>query len=178
MKRVMIDIESLGLQPGGLILSIGACEFSLHGGASLVMEWRPDLGEQLVAGARVDGPSIEWWFRQSVKPWREETRVKPCETVARELHALFTGDADEVWANPPSYDLAAVEHFARRHAPIRMWNRRAEQSYRTLRRIWRCANPMRQTPEQNASEKHGAADDAVWQAERAAEMLRDLGARE
>ena len=65
---VMIDIETLGTDPGSVILSIGAVEFDLKTGKTgeEFYQWI-DLESSSNKGFSVSAGTIKWWMMQNKK---------------------------------------------------------------------------------------------------------------
>ena len=62
MKRVMIDLETLGVNPGCVILAVAAVRFD----GDCAGEWfysRIDLRGALRAKFHVEADTLAWWFR-------------------------------------------------------------------------------------------------------------------
>ena len=106
VTRIMLDIETLGLEPGCVILSIGACRFDHDGPTGEDWYAEIDIADCRGHGLTVDNETYEWW--------REQGEWAPVdgETPLREALAQLTdwaGDADEWWANSPKFDMAILE---------------------------------------------------------------------
>ena len=172
MKRYMIDIESIGKQPGGVILSVGLCRFNTNGVISEEREWKLDIQEQMDKGLTVSADTLYWWLEQPGKPWRDEGEFVGMDHFLGDLDEALEG-ADEVWAKPPQYDLAAISMACQIFEWDQPWHRRAERCLRTLKQF----GPKVLLPPM-AGSKHGALDDAIQQAKEAGAILRALQLRE
>ena len=62
MTHIMLDIETLGLKPGCVVLSVAMVRFSDLASMSIVLD-RPT---QCAAGLIENQQTIDWWGRQSV----------------------------------------------------------------------------------------------------------------
>jgi inhibitor of KinA sporulation pathway (predicted exonuclease) len=168
-ERVMLDIETLGLEPGASILSIGAVKFDTDG-----------LGERIhrsvglrsceAAGLTIDAETLQWWLDQddADSPLTDLlTQGMPLEGALEQL-ARFCYDADEVWAKAPKFDCTHLEHAADAVGVELPWEFYELRDVRTI-----AALPIAPEREQEGTE-HDALDDAVYQARIVAETLRRL----
>jgi hypothetical protein len=67
MKDIMLDLETLGTKPGGIILSIGAAQFDLKKGlidADNTFYENIQISDSVEKGFTITGETIEWWFKQ------------------------------------------------------------------------------------------------------------------
>jgi DNA polymerase III epsilon subunit-like protein len=164
--RIMVDIETLGTEPGAVIVSIGAVEFGPEGvrDETYVVVRKESCTN---AGLEIDEETVEWWEDRSDEA-REALSGGVELIVALEHLAEFVDGADEVWANSPSFDCRILEHaydLAEMELPWSFWQ---ERDYRTLQNL-----PVAVDVEQEG-EPHHALDDARYQAESAAATLRAL----
>lgn len=167
-ERVMVDIETLGLETGSAILSIGAVKFTEDG-----------LGEEFYrnislsscddAGLSIDVDTLEWWLGQD-----DEVQgvLSGGDELSRVLFDFtdFYGDADEIWAFSPSFDCEMLSHAYEAVGETEPWSYRDERDCRTLVEL-----PGAVDLEQDGNE-HDALDDAKYQARVASETLRSLNA--
>jgi len=127
MSHVMIDIETLGTEPGCTVLSIGAVAFrpDLPDATEDVEFYRTiSLESCQDAGLKIDAGTLQWWMSQA--PAARDAAFA-CETpldVALESLRGFIPTNATIWARPPSFDLSILEHaYAQlgRPAPWRFW---------------------------------------------------------
>lgn len=156
----MIDIETLGLKPGSVILSIGAVAFdAVTGELGPEFYGKLDLATSMAMGMTVDPGTIAWWMKQS-----DEARAAAFDYAAHPLTAVeglteFIGmqAPERVWAKPPSFDLVLLEAlFAACHCMI-PWHYRSPRDCRTLFDLANIEQPKVGTA-------HDALDDARSQA--------------
>ncbi|WP_185977168.1 3'-5' exonuclease [Haloglomus irregulare] len=166
LDRVMVDIETLGLERGAAILSIGAVRF----GPGLLgdqYEGHISLSSCQEAGLEIDAGTLEWWLDQDEAAQAQLTKGIDIRQVLRSFSEWY-GDADEVWANSPSFDcelLEAAFNAVDMEAP---WDFHEERDFRTVKSL-----PVAPEVEQDGVE-HDALDDAMHQAYIAAAALRRL----
>lgn len=109
---VMIDIETLGTQPGCAILSIGILEFcpkTAKFGREIEMVL--DGQDQLDKGATVSMGTIEWWIREAAAVWPRlgKTRDEMWQwNTALAQVVDFCRGRERIWAQGPHFDMAIL----------------------------------------------------------------------
>ncbi|MFP4218806.1 MAG: 3'-5' exonuclease, partial [Salinarchaeum sp.] len=165
-ERVMVDIETLGIEPGAAVLSIGAVTFDTDGiGAQFHRSI--DLQSCQDAGLAIDAETLQWWLDQDGDARAVLTGGDPLADVLAAFTEFVPEDA-EVWANGPQFD---CEHLEAAYAAVDMdapWTFRDERDVRTVRAL-----PVAPDVEQDGTE-HDALDDAVYQARIVGEALNRL----
>jgi DNA polymerase III epsilon subunit-like protein len=164
----MVDIETLGLEVGAAILSIGAVRFDRDGVGD---QFYGSISLESCQEARltIDAETLVWWLDQDQEALEQLTGGQDLHTVLSAFVAWY-GDADEVWANSPSFDCEMLER-AGEHVGIEMpWAFQEERDYRTLTSLPGTGEVQ---VEQDGTEHH-ALDDAEHQARVAAATLRKL----
>ena len=176
--RIMVDIETLGTDPGAAIVSIGAVQFTTDAdpGDAIEAEFFESVALEScdAYGLDIDGSTVKWWLGQPAAAREQLHGGRDLSTALRSLRS-FVDDADEIWANSPAFDCAILREAYRavdQPTPWRYWQ---ERDYRTLREVL----PDWPAREQTGVE-HDALDDARYQAEclvRALNTLDDGGDR-
>ena len=164
--RVMLDIETLGLDPGATIVAIGAVRFDADG-LGAVFQQSISLTSCQRAGLTIDAETLDWWLAQDDLAKEQLNGGSRLEDVLEDFGEWY-GDADEIWANSPSFDcdiLSAAYDAVGLDEPWEFW---AERDFRTLSSFAAAPEP------EQAGDEHDALDDARHQAEIAAETLRRL----
>lgn len=159
--NTMLDIETLGTEPGCVIVSIGAVKFN-EDTIGNTFHRTIDIESCTDAGLTIDGDTLQWWLKQDAK--EELTGSDDLEEVLNAFAMFCEGD---VWANAPTFDcriLGAAYSALGMETP---WEYYDERCYRTLKDI--VTVPI----EQNGT-KHNALDDAISQAKTAQRALRKL----
>lgn len=166
MKRLMIDIETLGTKADALILSIAAVWFDCTGtGAEF---YRAISLEQ--NGRSIDAATVIWWMKQNHAA-RDAMLIEarfPIEQALLEF-AIFAEGADEYWCKGPSFDFPILDtalesmHIDRPWAEF--WRQR---DLRTLIAAGRMAGHEYQG---RKPASHHALDDARQQAEEASHLI-------
>jgi len=170
-RRVMVDIETLGLDRDAAIVEIGAVQFAEDGliGETFYRSINPTSCQE--AGLGLDADTLEWWL--SDQPQLAPEVLAGGDDLGDALIAFVDWwrkiNPHEVWANSPSFDCEALE-FAGEQVGVPMpWEFYQERDLRTLDSL-----PHDVDIEQDGTE-HTALDDALYQARVASEILTDLG---
>ena len=132
---VMIDIETFGLSPKGVIASIGAVSFG-YGELPMLQ-----IFDSFYTNLRTDNqgrmltPStIEWWLQQS-KEAQEALLEQPKVAIDSALKSLasFLRKADRIWANGVSFDLAILRDAYEQCGQSVPWGYGQEMCMRSIR---------------------------------------------
>jgi len=159
----MVDIETLGLDVGSAILSIGAVRFSA-GTVDEWANWSVSLESCQEHGLEMDAGTLEWWLDQGEEANHVLSGGMELGTVLTEFAEWF-GDADEIWANSPSFDCEMLEHAYAQVGLVEPWEFYQERDFRTL-------DSLSVAPEmEQEGVEHDALADAVYQAKIASETL-------
>jgi len=163
--RLMLDIETLGTEPGCAICSIGAVVFDTDGLGNRET-WSVDIASCQSLGMRIDAETLHWWLDQS--PTVSELRGgEELPQVLHEFAAFYReADADEIWANSPSFDCEILADANGRVDIEQPWDYWDERCFRTLKNLPGAADIDRQ------GDHHDALDDAAHQARVASATLR------
>lgn len=167
--RVMVDIETLGLEPGAVILSLGAVRFDDHA-VHETFERNISLESCQEVGMEIDADTLEWWLGQDGDVQHVLTGGKPLDQVLYEFNDWY-GDADEIWAFSPSFDCAHLSEAYDRVDRRQPWSYRDERDCRTLVEL-----PGAVEVEQDGNE-HDALDDARHQAAVVIKTLQNMRER-
>lgn len=169
-RNIMIDIETLGTQPGSLIMSIGA-----HDGRDS-FEAQISIVSALEFGLTVDHETQQWWRKQNRTAWeRACAGTTPLPTALRELAQwvadVRAGRSDEptghhirVWGDGATFDPVLLECAYRACGIPAPWTYTEVCCYRTLRNLLDSKKPA-------AKVGHTALSDATAQWLHLDEML-------
>jgi hypothetical protein len=167
-ERVMVDIETVGLEPGSALLSIGAVRFGLDG---LDDEFYREITLESCqeAGLEIDANTLEWWLSQDDAVTSVLTGGESLTEVLAQFGSWYQAhDFDEIWANSPSFDCEQLEVAFDAVGLSEPWEFRDERDVRTLR-------SLRSTAEvEMDGTEHDALDDAKYQARIVSKTLRSL----
>lgn len=167
MIDVMIDLETLGVDPGCVILSIGAVSFKTA--VPTAFYQRISRLHSLEEGFVEDEDTVEWWSKQDSEVRREayggiHHPVEVLENFSKYLQSL--GDEVRIWGNGANFDnviLAAAYKKLGLPVPWKFWN---DRCYRTLKNLY----PKLPVPPFYGA-KHNALNDALHQADHATVIL-------
>lgn len=151
---LMIDIETLSVDPRAAIASIAAVQFN-----ALTGEFIPDTFYEEIDHAalppqfHVDPKTIAWWAKQPTPMPLGTTDLK---TACQRLFPFMLQYApSRIWANSPSFDLVILKHafaYYKLDWPIPFW---CERDVRTLKDLAKIPNDFLPT--------HGALADCFSQ---------------
>lgn len=168
MKHIMIDIETYGLNPASVILSVGAVRFDTEADIidenTFYMNLDP-IEQQRRYGMQVDLHAVEWWMQKGSAAQEALTNPArvPLEHFLAEFHAwIGTDDQQVVWAKgsldfnclTTAYHVGGYEALPWRYDSVR--------DFRTMMKVF-----DHLVPEDSFVEpiiKHHALGDAIAQA--------------
>ena len=174
-RRVMIDIETVGLQREAAILEIGAAQFAPRGLIGETFYSSVSITSSQEAGLTIDADTIEWWVGENSEIAGDVlVGGDSLEDALSELVDWYNDiEPHEVWANSPSFDCEILEYAGEQVGVSMPWEFYQERDVRTLDSL-----PHAVEIEQDGTE-HNALDDALYQARLASAILTQLsGARE
>jgi hypothetical protein len=179
IRRVMIDLETLGTKPGCVVLEIGIVtnygaiqayrNFNLSPmdlkilashGDEIGLSIPVDIGQQ--GKESIDPSTLRWWmahrqaFDRIITIQATGSVISP--EMAGSVVAKALKDAEEVWANSPSFDLAILSDWLPRHGFCVPWRYWQERDFRTVVAL----NPS--VPYERPADAHSALADAMAQA--------------
>lgn len=158
-RHVMVNLETLGLTPDSVILSIGAVVFDE---AAIYSEhhWVLDLDQP---GRRIDAGTVKWWMKQNEAARSAIFSAKEIWMLYRaidEFNNLFDADA-RVWANGANFDIPILENvYTNAFDQSTPWKYKNTRCYRTVRAMF----PGIDNEIDSMGEEHNALDDARHQA--------------
>lgn len=178
--NVMVDIETVGRRPNGLIVSIGAVFFSTRREDyenGTVLSGRPEHEFHAVLSLPAldvesrfvkEEATLEWWKNQGDAWSRLEAKMRESAHDTESLMAAFSAwltpfcaKGCNVVGNSPSFDLVLIENACKVTGVKYPVGHRDESDYRMLTDIiWGPANK----PRPSAADAHDALYDAKFQA--------------
>lgn len=189
MKRCMLDLETLGTEPGCVVLSIGAVMFDENAGVGEHFYVEVNQKSCLEAGLKEDPRTVEWWGRQSAEARALLTRTAEGGTSLHEalhhfgmylaravaLHVSNDGRArlpdtwrnvPELWGNGADFDGPILSAAYAAAGINRPWGHFTGRCYRTLKALYP------DVPVKRTGVHHNALHDAQTQARHAITLLR------
>lgn len=166
--RIMVDIETLGTEPGAAIVSIGAVAFD-NSGVTDTFEADVSLADCQARGLEIDAETLSWWLNQPASAREQLHGGIALERALRDF-SQFVGDDAEVWANSPAFDCVLLREAYSAVGLSCPWQYYAERDYRTMRET------LPEWPDrEHDGVEHDGLDDAVHQAECLTAALREVG---
>lgn len=191
MNHVMLDLETLGLNVGSMILSIGAVKFDpVASKLGDEFHMRIAMEDSQRYGFGMDVSTIRWWLQQS-EAAKKEALSKEKALEVREVLARFFAfctskttaqidklesreDAEEVvevedvkmWGNGAAFDNVLLSHYYTRTGILQPWKFYNDRCYRTIKSL---APEIKLT---RIGVHHNALDDAKSQAAHLCEIAR------
>lgn len=181
--QLMFDIETLGTEPGSVVLSLGAVVFRPTFDPANEVEFLEEIyaefsmAEQFDAGLTCDPETLKWWFQQAIAPPLDG--INRLHQIASEIEARASkvGANRIVWANPPSFDavlfraaLKATEAPTIDCIDYSWLHHRHEYDLRMIKRD----SAQMGTESINYGPRHNALVDAKWQAHMLCRYARTL----
>lgn len=186
---VMLDLETLGLAPGCVVLSIGAVAFNHENpDRSRSVVRQGPLGPEyhriiqvrssVDAGLFVDDGTMAWWDRQSPEARKTLTQAQKSRAVGvkKLIPACVEfnhwirqfGTKVRVWGNGANFDQPILRAAFAAACVEPAWSPFDERCYRTLKNL--VPGPKLE----RVGTYHNALDDAISQAQHAVKLLRIL----
>jgi hypothetical protein len=165
----MIDLETLGTQPGSIILSIGAVLFdpTLPPESCTGEEFYCVVNQEssLDHAMTLSQDTLDWWMKQSPEARQvlnDSNNLEKSDSLPDALRMLasFIPDGAKVWSNGANFDQPILDVAYNRcdiALPWKFWNSRC---YRTILALYPHEKAIR-PPTVCA---HNALEDAKWQA--------------
>lgn len=176
-NHLMVDLETLGREPGAVIVSIGAVKFDPSGetlGDKLYTNIT--IQSSLDAGLRVEGATIQWWMEQPDRARLALFHPDPLP-LRRVLSAFarFYRGSESIWSHGSTFDIPILEVAYRALNEWRPWVPRAVRDTRTLFSL--VPQAVVEGVQREGMEHH-ALDDAVRQARMVQAAYRWLRTRQ
>lgn len=174
MARVMLDLETLGRDPGCAIISLGAVKFTTDGptGDEFYRSISAESCEQ--HGLTIEAGTLQWWLDQDAEARKVLKGGDALEEVLFEFREWYAGrgagsgpSGTELWACAPTFDctiLRAAYDATDQKEPWSHWN---ERCHRTVKEHPAAPNLKRE------GTHHNAVDDARHQAKVCAAFLKN-----
>lgn len=178
--HVMVDIETLGTQPGSVILSIGAVIFDprIIAGESILQKFYAVVNTDSCKhiGLSVDPSTVAWWEQQSPEARTVLSMASSSETsqdVRLALHhfAKFIPENALVWSNGANFDQPLLDVAYNRCGQKLPWKYFNSRCYRTVKGMCENEKALRTANDL----KHDALADAVFQAQHLIAMAQSGG---
>jgi hypothetical protein len=172
----MIDLETLGVEPDCVVMTIGAIKFDPftdtepHSGLYL----RCDVDEQTNMGRTVDDNTLAWWAQQDEAIKEEafgEHERSSMDQVTRAINKFCVG-LDVLWCQGPLFDYAILQNLYKQVGKPAPWHYWQIRDSRTL------FSMMPQDPRKAIQESlHNALADCYYQAKCVQQSYKHFGVK-
>lgn len=133
LNRVVLDIETFGIQPGCVVTSIGAVRIQDGVICDDHFSVNIDPVSCVRHGLKMDADTVSWWFdrsQQAIDALKVDRKPLP-EALA--AFANWCLNPDEVWGNGAEFDNAILSAAYQAADMPNPWRYRANRCYRTIR---------------------------------------------
>ena len=168
--HVMLDIETLGMRSGCVVLSAAFVRFEDEAMTSLNLA----VEDQHALGLETDSATLDWWRAQPPDTWRVAT-ADPFSLVSALSHFSVwlewarAGRDMWIWCHGAGFDAPILQEVYRRAGIVCPWSFRDVRDARTLYDL-AGVDPRNF----NVLPAHVAANDALAQTRAAVEALRRI----
>lgn len=184
-KHIMIDLETLGVDAGAALVSVGAVAFDLDHGVDEAdtFEAVVKLEDALDVGTMTPS-TLKWWMEQSPEAQRQTflREGREVEEVLEDLGAFVQKRSEEkgyrdvhVWGNSNKFDLGILEDKYATCGLAIPWNYARDQNVRTVVLLAKHILGMERPEFPEDLTAHRCLHDAIHQARYVVEMVRALG---
>jgi len=171
----MIDLETLGVEPDSVIMTLGAIKFNPFSDAEPhdPLYLRGDVEEQSEKfGRTIDDNTLAWWSKQPQEiqdeAFGDHDRVAS-EDLAKQLNKWCVG-LDYIWCQGPTFDFVILQDFYKKIEQPAPWNYWQIRDSRTL------FSMMPQDPRKAIQEAlHNALADCYYQAKCVQQSYKHFG---
>lgn len=166
MRNVMIDLETFGVRPGSVILSIGAVRFCPQSGElGQTFHQTISLASCLQYGLTIDPSTVAWWLKQSeaaqvVLKAAAGSAAQDLPVVFAEFSAWLRSGPSKplIWGCGANFDNVLLRAAYERCDLRAPWSPFDDRCFRTLKDGNADLEPKRE------GVHHDALDDALHQA--------------
>jgi hypothetical protein len=172
----MIDLETLGVEPDCVVMTIGAIKFDPftdaepHSGLYL----RCDVDEQTAIGRTIDDNTLAWWAKQDEAIKEEafgEHERASMDQVTKAINKFCVG-LDVLWCQGPLFDYAILQNLYKQVGKPCPWHYWQIRDSRTL------FSMMPQDPRKAIQESlHNALADCYYQAKCVQQSYKHFGVK-
>jgi len=171
--HAMIDLETLGTRPDGVILSIGGVKFDPNSDKIYdEFHYRLEVDEQIDRGRSVDEGTVEWWGKQPAEvveaAFGNEGRISIDEFL--DVFKRWCVSADTFWSQGPTFDMVMLENLYLQYGKHYPWSFWQVRDSRTLFSV--CKEDPRKKIQ---NDLHNALADAYYQSKAIQIAYKELG---
>lgn len=178
-EELMIDLETYGVGPRALVLSVGAVAFTFSDkGWAERMRYRAvlDREEQIALDREVDPSTVAWWAKQSpeARAVLDEPQLPLMQALAELRVFVMEHTVGELrlrpWGNGADFDLVILSTLYRDALLQPPWRYHQQRCFRTLKSMFPREYEAAKVTVGGNAVRHDALADAEWQAKVAYEM--------
>lgn len=168
---VMVDLETLGIHAGCVVLTIGACTFDLRH----QFYERISISDSRDKGFLENPDTVRWWSKQPFHVKQEAMGgIDEVLTILNKFSDWMGGlpavrKDIQLWGNGADFDLPILAAYYKKLDLEQPWSPYSGRCYRTLKTLL----PHVTAAEKNKL-KHNALEDAIYQAQHAVLLLQVL----
>tara|TARA_A100001035_G_scaffold266334_1_gene249271 strand:- start:3545 stop:4093 length:549 start_codon:yes stop_codon:yes gene_type:complete len=134
----MIDLETLGVNPDSVLMTIGAVKFNPFSQAEphAPLYLRCDIEEQSTTlGRTIDDNTLAWWSKQPQEiqdeAFGEEHERVSMDSLTKQLNKWCVG-LDYIWCQGPTFDFVILQDLYKNIGKPTPWNYWQIRDSRTL----------------------------------------------
>ena len=172
----MIDLETLGVEPDSVVMTLGAIKFDPFSDAEphTPLYLRGDVEEQSEQyGRSIDDNTLAWWSKQPQaiqdEAFGEHSDRVTVQEMLRQLNKWCVG-LDYIWCQGPTFDFVILQSLYKAAEKPAPWNYWQIRDSRTL------FSMMPQDPRKAIQEElHNALADCYYQAKCVQQSYKHFG---
>lgn len=175
MNNIMIDIETLGIKPGSIVLSIGAVEFSATE-LGQKFNMHIDSIDAAAHGLTIDASTVKWWFAQNPAAIAaiSDAVKHPMAHVVEAFARAFPKIAKQrVWCNGASFDFPILTAMYAAVGVKTPWAYYNEMDMRTVKGL--VGKSVWDAHKAQPTTAHDGLADAIAQAQSLQAVLKYVG---
>ena len=182
-EELIIDVESLSIQPEAALLAIGAVAFSFDHDDMQLFHLIIDKESSTASGGVTDHSTLKWWEKQSEearKIFTDPNRVDLKEAMTGlQRFCIKTRNSNprkqlNVWGNDNSFDVVICERSFQRLNMAVPWNYYEGRSVRTLVDIGQRLGINPKAEIKRTGIHHNALDDCLHEIKYCREIMKFL----
>lgn len=168
LKHFMVDLETLGLTPDSAVLSIGATEFGWADTNNPMRRFYAELDSNKQPARKIDPKTLAWWSTQPNMPVGHIGAEHAIQLFHEYLVSSSVNQSIVLWSRGTDFDIPLLYSLYAEAKLTPPWKYSNVRDLRTLDKLLPGFAPTRMTA------KHNAVEDAIYQAQHAAAILRHL----
>jgi hypothetical protein len=176
-KHVMLDTETLSIEPTAAIVSLGACKFFFTDEASIVDEFKVNIDAKSCAdaGLYIDRNTVDWWWQQPREArLRWQSNPVPLKEALEKFLDWYGTRSLLTWSHGSYFDFPVLENAFKAVGLKRPWKYWDVMDCRTVFNMAGYDNrKAREADTANAHKYHDALEDCKSQVAILRRFVRD-----